>query len=65
MPKLKTKAGAKKRFKRTGSGQYVHKASNRRHILTKKAKKRKVHLRGNHLIKKCDQKSIARMLTDQ
>jgi large subunit ribosomal protein L35 len=62
MPKIKTKRGATKRFKRTGSGKLVHKSSHRRHILTKKSTKRKRHLRGNPLIKKSDEKSINRMI---
>jgi large subunit ribosomal protein L35 len=36
MPKLKTKSGAKKRFKVTGSGKIKRKKAYARHILTKK-----------------------------
>jgi large subunit ribosomal protein L35 len=64
MPKLKTKRGAKKRFKCTGKGKYVHKSSHRRHILTKKSTKRKRQLRGNPLIKPSDQKSIEQMINE-
>lgn len=64
MPKMKTKRGAKKRFKCTGSGKYIHKSSNRRHILTKKSTKRKRNLRGNALICKSDEKSISRMIQE-
>ena len=62
MPKLKTNRGAKKRFKRTGTGKYIHKSSQRRHILTKKSTKRKRHLRGNHLVNKNDSKSIKQLI---
>ncbi len=41
MPKIKTVRGAAKRFKKTGKGGFKHKHANLRHILTKKATKRK------------------------
>ena len=41
MPKQKTHSGAKKRFKVTGTGKITHQKSFKRHILTKKSKKRK------------------------
>ena len=40
MPKMKTKAGAKKRFKVTGSGKIKRKHAFKSHILTNKAKKK-------------------------
>lgn len=36
MPKLKTKSGAKKRFKLTGTGKIKRKHAFKSHILTKK-----------------------------
>ena len=45
MPKLKTRRGAAKRFKRTGSGRFKRIKSYRRHYLTPKRSKRKRHLR--------------------
>ena len=44
MPKIKTVRGAAKRFKKTGKG----------HILTKKATKRKRHLRPKAMVSKGD-----------
>ena len=44
MPKAKTRSGAKKRFKLTGTGKLKRKHAFKRHILTKKAKKRKRNL---------------------
>jgi large subunit ribosomal protein L35 len=41
MPKLKTKRGAAKRFRRTGNGGFKHAQSHLNHILTKKSSKRK------------------------
>ena len=46
MPKMKTKSGAKKRFKVSASGRIKRGAAFRRHILTKKSTKRKRQLRG-------------------
>ena len=61
MPKLKTKRGAAKRFRRTGSG-FKHRRTNRNHILTKKAKKRKRRLRGFEQVSAADVASLKRML---
>ena len=41
MPKVKTKSGAKKRFKLTGSGKLKRKQAFKSHILTKKETKQK------------------------
>ncbi len=62
MPKIKNHSGAAKRFKKTGSGRYKHRAANRSHILTKVSTKRKRHLRGMDLIHPSDQASIKKML---
>lgn len=43
--KIKTHKSAYKRFKKTGTGNFKHKQSHLRHILTKKSSKRKRHLR--------------------
>lgn len=62
MPKLKTKRSAAKRFKRTGGGGFKRAQSHRRHILTKKATKRKRHLRSMDVIAEADEASVERML---
>lgn len=54
MPKIKTIRSAAKRFKQTGSGGFKRKHANMRHILTKKATKRKRHLRQKGLVSKPD-----------
>ena len=64
MPKLKTSSGAAKRFKKTGKGGYKHRQSFRNHILTKKATKRKRHLRNMKAIAPSDVPLIRRMLGD-
>lgn len=47
MPKQKSKRAARKRFLVTNSGHVKHARQNRRHILTKKATKRKRQARQN------------------
>ncbi len=62
MPKSKTKSGAKKRFKVTGSGKIVHKKAYKRHILTKKETARKRALGNDAVVDKADARSIRRQL---
>jgi large subunit ribosomal protein L35 len=45
MPKVKTHSGAKKRFKRTGTGKFKFQRVFKRHLLTNRRKKRKRQLR--------------------
>jgi large subunit ribosomal protein L35 len=46
MPKMKTKSGAKKRFRVRPGGTVKRGQAFKRHILTKKSTTRKRHLRG-------------------
>jgi large subunit ribosomal protein L35 len=62
MPKLKTSKTAAKRFKKTASGRFKHRSSNRSHLLTKRAKKRKLHLRGTRLVHESDNKNVKEMV---
>jgi large subunit ribosomal protein L35 len=62
MPKLKASSGAQKRFKKTGKGGYKHRQANRAHILTKKATKRKRHLRGMKQVSDADVPMVKRLL---
>ena len=62
MPKMKSHRGAAKRFKRTGSGKIVRARSNKQHILTKKASKRKRHLRKAALVSPVDAKRVKQMV---
>ena len=62
MPKMKTKSSAKKRFKLTGTGKIKRKHSNKRHILTKKSKRRKLRLTHSGLVHKSDENSIKEQL---
>jgi len=63
MPKMKTKASAKKRFSITGSGKIKRKHAFKSHILTKKTKKQKRNLTATGLVDKADEKNIKLCLT--
>jgi large subunit ribosomal protein L35 len=60
--KLKTKRGAKKRFKMTASGKVKRFHAMKRHILTKKAHGRKRGLRKATLVDPADVAQVRRML---
>ncbi|MFP4369459.1 MAG: 50S ribosomal protein L35 [Candidatus Kapaibacterium sp.] len=62
MPKMKTNASAKKRFKRTGSGKIKREKAYKSHILTKMTRKRKRNLRQSTIINKVDEKKINQLL---
>ena len=62
MPKMKSKSGAKKRFKLTGTGKVKRKHAFHNHILTKKHKKRKRNLQKMALVNKRDEKTILDLL---
>ncbi|MBI2343294.1 MAG: 50S ribosomal protein L35 [Deltaproteobacteria bacterium] len=62
MPKLKTVSGAKKRFKRTGTGKIKRSRVNRRHILTSKAQKTKRRLRAPGLVSEVDLPAVRQMM---
>ncbi len=62
MPKMKTNAGAKKRFSLTGTGKIKRKHAYKSHILTKKSKKRKRNLGSFTTVNKTDEKNIKLLL---
>lgn len=62
MPKVKTNSSAKKRFRKTGKGKVKRSCSLRRHILTKKTRKRKRNLRKGGYICKADEKALRNLL---
>jgi len=62
MPKVKTKSGAKKRFKVTGSGKVKHKRAFKNHILTKKETKQKRRLGNKSLVRKEDLTNVKFMI---
>ena len=62
MPKIKTKSGAKKRFKVTGTGKVKRKSAFKNHILTKKETKQKRRLGNKPLVRKEDLDNVKLML---
>lgn len=62
MPKMKTKSGAKKRFKLTATGKIKRKHAYHSHILTKKEHDQKKRLGSSTLVHKTDEKNIKQCL---
>ena len=62
MPKLKTKSGAKKRFKLTKTGKVKYFHANKSHLLTKKSAKRKRSLRKVSYLGSVNEDSIKSLL---
>ena len=62
MPKMKTNAGAKRRFKLTGTGKIKRKHAFKSHILTKKSTKRKRNLTYFGLVSDADTNNVKKLL---
>jgi large subunit ribosomal protein L35 len=62
MPKMKTHSGAKKRFKKTGTGKLVGRHAFTTHILEKKPPKRKRRLGRPMRIERADRRRVTRLL---
>lgn len=62
MPKMKSKRGAAKRYKTTGSGKVKRFHAFTSHILTSKTKKRKRNLRKSALVSKADEKRVKKLI---
>jgi large subunit ribosomal protein L35 len=58
MPKMKTKSGAKKRFKITGSGKVMHAQQGKRHGMIKRTNKQIRKLRGTRVLFKTDGENV-------
>ena len=58
MPKIKTKSGAKKRFKITGTGKVLAAHAGKRHGMIKRTKKQIRQLRGTNVLFKTDGDNI-------
>jgi large subunit ribosomal protein L35 len=54
MPKMKTKSGAKKRFRLTGSGKVMSSRAGKRHGMIKRTNKQIRQLRGTRVMFKPD-----------
>lgn len=62
MPKMKTHKGAKKRTSVTGTGRFKRSKAFKKHILTKKASKRKSDLRRGGYVSDVDAKRVKLLL---
>lgn len=62
MPKMKSKASAKKRFSFTGTGKLKRQHAYKSHILTKKTKKRKRNLTYSAIVDNANVKAVKDML---
>ena len=62
MPKIKSKRGAVKRFKRTGTGKIARQHAYASHILTKKSTKRKRNLRKDAVLEGSDARRVRRLI---
>ena len=58
MPKMKTKSGAKKRFKLTASGKVKAGQAGKRHGMIKRTNDQIRRLRGTRVLKDCDAKRV-------
>lgn len=62
MPKMKSHSGAKKRFKKTGSGKLQGRHAYSSHILEKKSAKRKRSFGLDRTISKADRDTVNKLL---
>ena len=64
MPKMKSRRGAKKRFKVTASGKIKHRRNYKSHILTKRSAKRKRKLRKYRYVDPVDAPRVHEMILE-
>lgn len=62
MPKQKTRRGAAKRFRLTGTGKLRRNKANHRHMLIRRSKSVKRKMRNPGLVSKADERKVRRML---
>lgn len=62
MPKQKTRRGAAKRFRLTGSGKVKRNKANHRHMLIRRSNKAKRKMRQGAIVDAGDRKNVRRML---
>lgn len=62
MPKMKTKSGAKKRFKITGTGKVLAAQAGKRHGMIKRTKKFIRQARGTSVLSDADAKIVKQFL---
>jgi large subunit ribosomal protein L35 len=62
MPKMKSHSGAKKRFRKTGTGKFKHEHPGQRHLMAPLGGKRRRFLRGSSTLNNTDAKTMRRFL---
>ncbi|GAA6211325.1 50S ribosomal protein L35 [Hyphomicrobiales bacterium 4NK60-0047b] len=62
MPKLKTKSGAKKRFKLTASGKVRGNQAGKQHGMIKRTNKFLRNARGTQILQDCDARIVKKFL---
>lgn len=62
MPKLKTKSGAKKRFKVSSTGKIISGQAGKRHGMIKRSKRMLRNARGTTTLQPCDAKIVRQFL---
>lgn len=62
MPKLKTKSGAKKRFRFTASGKIKHGQSGKRHGMIKRSNEQIRNLRGTRIMSGSETQRVKRWM---
>ena len=62
MPKMKTRRGAAKRFKVTGSGRIKRNKANHRHMLIRRSNKAKRKMRQAGVLSNADRKIVKTIL---
>ena len=62
MPKMKTRRGAAKRFKITGSGRIKRNKANHRHMLVRRSNKAKRKMRQAGVLSNADRKIVKSIL---
>ncbi|NUS73679.1 MAG: 50S ribosomal protein L35 [Corynebacteriales bacterium] len=63
MSKQKSHSGAKKRFRKTGTGKIVRQKAGVRHLLEHKSRKKKLAKRGRTQVASADAARIEKMLS--
>jgi len=62
MPKMKTKSGAKKRFRLTATGKVIRQHAGKNHYMIRRSNKQIRNLRGTTIASKADARIIKKFL---
>lgn len=62
MPKLKTHRGTAKRFKISGTGKILYRRAGKSHLLTKKTRRAKRHLKDTAVVTKTEAGILRRLI---